>query len=88
LYPTTDENFLHCIPQWREISSVVSHNGRKPSSLYPTMEGNAVALYPATAKKTKNINNYTSINFSAKRSKTSWYCPFKVTSHSLANTDG
>jgi hypothetical protein len=27
LYPTTEENFLHCIPQWRKTSFAVPHNG-------------------------------------------------------------
>ncbi len=32
------EIVLHCIPQWKKSSSVVSHNGGKPSLLYTTAE--------------------------------------------------
>ncbi len=54
------EIVFRCIPQRKKSSSVVSHNGGKPSPLYPTAEKNSsvkshngkkpVPLYPTTAK--------------------------------------
>jgi hypothetical protein len=67
LWDTTEKNLFailtvfRCIPQRKKSSSVVSHNGGKPSPLYPTAEKNSsvishngkkpVPLYPTTAKK-------------------------------------
>jgi hypothetical protein len=44
------EIVLHCISQQKKTSSVVSHNGGKPSLLYPTTE-KTLPLYPTTEKK-------------------------------------
>jgi hypothetical protein len=38
LRDTKQEVFLHCIPQRRSISSVVSHIAKETSALYPTMQ--------------------------------------------------
>jgi hypothetical protein len=43
------EIVLRCIPQQKKSSSVVSHNGGKPSPLYPTPE-KTLPLYPTTEK--------------------------------------
>ncbi len=40
LYPTTEKNLFRCIPKWKKISSVVSHNGGKYLPLWDTMEEN------------------------------------------------
>jgi hypothetical protein len=37
--------FLRCTPQRKKTSSVVSHNGGKPSPLYPTMEKNSSVVF-------------------------------------------
>jgi hypothetical protein len=55
LYPTTEENLLHCIPQRKKNYSVVSHNGIKPFLLYPT-----------AAKKLKTQITFGKINLPAK----------------------
>jgi hypothetical protein len=57
------EIVLHCIPQLKKSSSVVSHKGGKPSPLYPTAEKKPsvvshngkkpLPLYPTMAKNIK-----------------------------------
>jgi hypothetical protein len=68
------EIVLRCIPQRKKSSSFVSHNGGKPSPLYPTAEKKIfrcipqrkkpLPLYPTTAKKTLNLTGFTKKNFS------------------------
>ncbi len=59
LYPTTVENFFHCIP----------HNRGKPPPLHPTRK-KCCCICISQRQKTKFLNNYTKVNFSAK-----WYLP-------------
>jgi hypothetical protein len=63
IFVCNPEISLRCIPQRKKSSSVVSHNGGKPSPLYPTAEKNSsvvshngkkpLPLYPITAKNVK-----------------------------------
>jgi hypothetical protein len=65
LYPTTEENLLHCIPQWKKTSSVVSHNRGNLFRRIPRCK-KCCCVVSHSGQKKKNISNYTNINFSAK----------------------
>jgi hypothetical protein len=55
------EIVLCCIPQRKKSSSVVSHNGGKPSPLYPTAEKNS-SIVSHKGKKPKKTSSLVSHN--------------------------
>jgi hypothetical protein len=88
------EIVVHCFPQWKKTSSVVSHNGGKPSPLYPTTQEMLLRCIPQWQKNSRlkyiHENKFFSkmilahesgskrISLMRKREKISWYYPFKV----------
>jgi hypothetical protein len=53
--PTREENLFRCISRWMETSSVVSHNGRKPSLLNPTTQGKMLLNSIPQRQKNKKL---------------------------------
>jgi hypothetical protein len=51
--PTPEENLFHCTHTGKKNSSIVSHNGGKPLSLYPPTEENLFFCIPQRKKTYK-----------------------------------